>query len=68
MSRYANHSYIVRAIYNYEAQAPEELSILEGMVIPVTATHPDGWWEGLIYGTDGVTRKGLFPSNFTEPL
>ncbi|KAI8999395.1 hypothetical protein BC832DRAFT_207169 [Gaertneriomyces semiglobifer] len=57
----------VRVLYDYQAQAPEELSIGKGQLVPVIATHDDGWWEGL--GSEGGRRrKGLFPSNFTETV
>ncbi|KAJ3358501.1 hypothetical protein HDU91_005208 [Kappamyces sp. JEL0680] len=55
----------VRVLYDYKSQAREELDIRRDQLIPVTATHEDGWWEGLGY-EDGRRRKGLFPSNFTE--
>lgn len=56
----------VRVLYDYVSQAPEELSVSKGQIIPVIATHEDGWWEGL--GAEkSRRRKGLFPSNFTEP-
>ncbi|TPX68606.1 hypothetical protein SpCBS45565_g03000 [Spizellomyces sp. 'palustris'] len=57
----------VRVLYDYQAQAPEELTVGKGQLIPVIATHDDGWWEGL--GSEGgQRRKGLFPSNFTETV
>ncbi|KAI9090822.1 hypothetical protein DFS34DRAFT_341120 [Phlyctochytrium arcticum] len=57
----------VRVLYDYQAQAPEELNIAKGQLIPVIATHDDGWWEGL--GSEaGRRRKGLFPSNFSETV
>ncbi|KAI8826736.1 uncharacterized protein EV422DRAFT_511218 [Fimicolochytrium jonesii] len=57
----------VRVLYDYQAQAAEELSIGKGQLIPVIATHDDGWWEGL-GSENGKRRKGLFPSNFTETV
>ncbi|KAJ3153792.1 hypothetical protein HDU86_005125 [Geranomyces michiganensis] len=57
----------VRVLYDYQAQAAEELSIGKGQLIPVIATHDDGWWEGL-GSENGRRRKGLFPSNFTETV
>ncbi|PVU99947.1 hypothetical protein BB559_000266 [Furculomyces boomerangus] len=59
----------VKALYDYDAEAPEELSLTENCVVSVHVTNIDGWWEGEI--TDpktGVTKRGLFPSNYTEPL
>ncbi|KAI8917469.1 hypothetical protein BC831DRAFT_484696 [Entophlyctis helioformis] len=62
-----NILFTVRAIYDYDANASEELTILKGQMIPVIAAHEDGWWEGL-GSEDGRRRKGLFPSNFTEAI
>ena len=59
--------FTVRVLYDYKSQAREELDIKKDQLIPVTATHDDGWWEGLGY-EDGRRRKGLFPSNFTNYL
>ncbi|CAG7723878.1 unnamed protein product [Allacma fusca] len=54
-----------RALYDYEATAPEELSFYEGQIMRVLRTTPhnedDGWWEGEY---DGL--KGLFPSVIVE--
>ncbi|PVV01426.1 hypothetical protein BB560_004156 [Smittium megazygosporum] len=58
----------VRALYDYAAEAPEELSLTENSVISVLATNMDGWWEGEITDQNGSVRRGLFPSNFTEPV
>ncbi|KAJ1975552.1 formin-binding protein [Dimargaris xerosporica] len=58
--------FYVRALYDYEAEAPEEITISEGCVIAVLATHIDGWWEGQV--ADHPTKSGMFPSNFTEPV
>ncbi|KAI8849937.1 hypothetical protein BC829DRAFT_174639 [Chytridium lagenaria] len=55
----------VRVLYDYKAQAYEELTIDRNQVVPVFATHDDGWWEG-IADENGRQRKGLFPSNFVE--
>ncbi|KAF8440834.1 hypothetical protein L210DRAFT_3447746 [Boletus edulis BED1] len=59
---------IVRVIYDYEAQGPDELSIKEGEVLELSSgpyggqNRADGWWEG--YSNDGM--KGIFPSNYVE--
>jgi hypothetical protein len=54
-----------RALYDYEATAPEELSFYEGQIMRVLRTQPhnedDGWWEGEY---DGL--RGLFPSVIVE--
>ncbi|XP_032446728.1 F-BAR and double SH3 domains protein 2 isoform X4 [Xiphophorus hellerii] len=56
----------VRALYDYEGQADEELSFSEGAVIRLlnrdTQTD-DGFWEGELNG-----RVGVFPSVLVEDL
>ncbi|KAL0973473.1 hypothetical protein UPYG_G00204380 [Umbra pygmaea] len=56
----------VRALYDYESQADEELSFPEGAVIRLlnrdTQTD-DGFWEGEFNG-----RVGVFPSVLVEDL
>ncbi|XP_059187201.1 F-BAR and double SH3 domains protein 2-like isoform X1 [Centropristis striata] len=56
----------VRALYDYEGQADEELSFAEGAVIRLlnrdTQTD-DGFWEGELNG-----RVGVFPSVLVEDL
>ncbi|KAK9728700.1 formin-binding protein [Basidiobolus ranarum] len=58
----------VRALYDYEAECDEELSLREGQIVRVTATRLDGWWEGEILDEHQSIQRGLFPSNFTEPV
>ncbi len=63
----ANFIYIVRSLYDYDAQSPEELSLDQGQIIGVLATYEDGWWDGELQ--IGKSKKvGLFPSNFTERI
>ena len=55
-----------RALYDYEATCPEELTLVEDQIVHVLRTvgHDgvdDGWWEGQL---DGST--GLFPSLVVE--
>ncbi|KAF0300791.1 F-BAR and double SH3 domains protein 2 [Amphibalanus amphitrite] len=55
-----------RALYDYEATCPEELTLIEDQIIRVLRTvgHDgvdDGWWEGELEG-----RTGLFPSLVVE--
>ncbi|KAF9326473.1 Proline-serine-threonine phosphatase-interacting protein 2 [Podila minutissima] len=57
----------VRAIYDYEATIPEELSLKVGDILAVLHTRDDGWWEGDLLDEYRGARRGLFPSNFTEP-
>lgn len=50
----------VRAKHNFEAEAPNELSIQKGDLIKVTKMIDEGWWIGECNG-----RSGMFPSNYT---
>ncbi|KAF9112406.1 Proline-serine-threonine phosphatase-interacting protein 2 [Mortierella sp. AM989] len=59
--------FYVRAIYDYEATIPEELSLKEGDILGVLHTRDDGWWEGNLMDEYRGPMRGLFPSNFTEP-
>ncbi|KAI3654933.1 hypothetical protein MP228_000313 [Amoeboaphelidium protococcarum] len=51
-----------KAIYDYEAQTAQELSIKEGDLVEVTKQGDDGWWYGSVNG-----RKGEFPGSYVEP-
>uniref|UniRef100_A0A672Z4B5 F-BAR and double SH3 domains protein 2 n=1 Tax=Sphaeramia orbicularis TaxID=375764 RepID=A0A672Z4B5_9TELE len=56
----------VRALYDYEGQADEELSFPEGAVIRLLSRDTqtdDGFWEGELNG-----RVGVFPSVLVEDL
>jgi hypothetical protein len=60
--------FYVRAIYDYDPEIPEEISLREGQMVAVLATQLDGWWEGQVISEQGTaSRVGIFPSNFTEP-
>nr|XP_056718278.1 F-BAR and double SH3 domains protein 1 [Euleptes europaea] len=54
-------AWLVRALYDYEGQSPEELSFPEGAIIRVLpreeGTIDDGFWRGDFNG-----RVGVFPS------
>ncbi|GAA5933744.1 uncharacterized protein JCM15063_001401 [Sporobolomyces koalae] len=58
--------FYVNALFDYRAASNEEFSFSAGDVIAVTATDPDGWWQGQRVGDNGPSK--LFPSNFTELL
>lgn len=56
----------VRALYDYEGQADEELSFSEGAVIRLLSRDTqtdDGFWEGELNG-----KMGVFPSVLVEDL
>ncbi|KAG0224863.1 Proline-serine-threonine phosphatase-interacting protein 2, partial [Actinomortierella wolfii] len=59
--------FYVRVLYDYEATIPEELALKEGDLIAVLHARDDGWWEGDLMDDYNGYRRGLFPSNFTEP-
>ena len=55
-----------RALYDYEATCPEELTLVEDQIVRVLRTVgadgvDDGWWEGQLDG-----RTGMFPSLVVE--
>lgn len=58
----------IRALYDYRAQEPGELTIYEGDFVELSSgtnggqNYADGWWEG--FSRDG--KKGIFPSNYVD--
>ncbi|GAA5827007.1 hypothetical protein JCM5353_008883 [Sporobolomyces roseus] len=52
--------FYVNALFDYRATSNEEFSFSQGDVIAVTATDPDGWWQGQRVGDSGNSK--LFPS------
>jgi hypothetical protein len=51
-----------RALYDYAAENPDDLSFKEGDIINVMdKSDPSGWWQGELNGV-----SGFFPSNFVE--
>ncbi|KAF2033611.1 hypothetical protein EK21DRAFT_58086 [Setomelanomma holmii] len=53
-----------RAMYNYNAQIPEELGFQKGDILAVLRLQDDGWWEAEKVGNTG--RPGLVPSNYLQ--
>uniref|UniRef100_A0A182PR82 SH3 domain-containing protein n=1 Tax=Anopheles epiroticus TaxID=199890 RepID=A0A182PR82_9DIPT len=51
----------VRAMYNFQAQAPEDLTIMENDLVAVLYQITPEWLYGEIDG-----RKGQFPANYIE--
>lgn len=49
-------------VYDYDSEAPNELTIRENDIVTVITEDPSGWWKGELNGT-----VGLFPSNFAQP-
>ncbi|CAG8439340.1 6554_t:CDS:10 [Diversispora eburnea] len=53
-----------RALYDYSAGEPNEISFEEGQIITDIDFISDGWWQG----TEEGGTKGLFPANYVELL
>ncbi|KAJ2720817.1 actin binding protein [Coemansia sp. Benny D115] len=54
-----------RAVYDYEAEAEDELAFKDGEIIYNVEQLDPGWWAG--ESEDG-TRQGVFPANFVEMI
>ena len=53
-----------RALFDYAAQEPNELTFRDGDIITIVEeTANSEWWTGELKGA-----VGLFPSNYTEPV
>ncbi|KAJ2777691.1 actin binding protein [Coemansia interrupta] len=52
-----------RAVYDYDAEAEDELPFKEGDIIYNVDQLDPGWWAG---ETEDGSRQGVFPSNFVE--
>lgn len=58
----------MRALYTYDAQSPEEISLREGELLELSTgpnggqNYAEGWWEGI----DSSGKKGIFPSNYVS--
>eukprot|EP00013_Stygamoeba_regulata_P004032 CAMPEP_0177641356 /NCGR_PEP_ID=MMETSP0447-20121125/7022_1 /TAXON_ID=0 /ORGANISM="Stygamoeba regulata, Strain BSH-02190019" /LENGTH=536 /DNA_ID=CAMNT_0019143467 /DNA_START=178 /DNA_END=1788 /DNA_ORIENTATION=+ len=50
-----------KAIFDYAAQEPGELTFPVGAIINVSIQDPSGWWTGEYQGA-----TGMFPGNFTQ--
>ncbi|KAG0001370.1 hypothetical protein BGZ80_008550 [Entomortierella chlamydospora] len=58
----------VRAIYDFNASAGEELSLHKGDLVRVIEEIDEGWWEGELIDSNGVRHVGMFPSNYVEEV
>ena len=50
---------VVEALYDYDAQGPEELTIHVGDIIRNCKLVEEGWMEGELNG-----KRGVFPENY----
>lgn len=53
----------VRALYDFQASEPDELTFAKGDVIAVLESVYKDWWKGLLRG-----KTGIFPLNYVEKL
>ncbi|KAI0981759.1 hypothetical protein GJ496_004420 [Pomphorhynchus laevis] len=54
----------VRALYKYEAQEEDELTLKEGMIFTMIAEEDEqGWSKGRYKG-----KEGLYPATYAEPI
>ena len=53
----------MKAIYNFNGENDDELSIKKGDVIEVVEIIDDGWWIGNLKG-----KIGMFPANYVESM
>eukprot|EP01100_Stratorugosa_tubuloviscum_P002506 TRINITY_DN1583_c4_g1_i1.p1 TRINITY_DN1583_c4_g1~~TRINITY_DN1583_c4_g1_i1.p1 ORF type:complete len:596 (+),score=287.24 TRINITY_DN1583_c4_g1_i1:53-1840(+) len=52
-----------KALYDYTATNPTELSFVRNDIINILGKDPSGWWQGELQN-----KYGLFPSNFVEEI
>ena len=50
---------VVKAVYAYQAQNPDELSFEEGSILYVNSKEDPNWWKCTCDG-----KEGLVPSNY----
>jgi len=53
----------VRAMYDYEAQDLDEISLREGEVLELVKEDDSGWWTGRSNG-----KEGYFPGSYVEKI
>lgn len=62
---------VYRAIYDYEAQAPGELTIAEGdLLFVIEKSTGDDWWKAKkkAIGDEEEEPEGLIPNNYIEEV
>jgi len=57
----SNDGLCARAVYDYQADAEDEISFDPGEIITNIDQIDDGWWQGSCRG-----KTGLFPANYVE--
>ena len=51
----------VLVLFDYDAQADDELTIRKGDIILNVRKQDGGWWEGML-----GAQRGVFPDNFVR--
>jgi predicted RNase H-like nuclease (RuvC/YqgF family) len=61
---------VYRAVYDYEAQAEDELAITEGDLLFVLEKGDDGWWRAKkkAQSEDEAEPEGNVPNNYVEEV
>ncbi|KAK9371278.1 hypothetical protein V1509DRAFT_614176 [Lipomyces kononenkoae] len=57
-----------RAMYDYRAAIPEEVSFRKGDILLILVIQEDGWLEAEVFGPRTRPQLGLAPSNFCHML
>ncbi|XP_066149898.1 CD2-associated protein isoform X2 [Euwallacea fornicatus] len=52
-----------RAVFSYQRDQEDELTLRTGDIITVVGEEEEGWWRGLLNG-----KQGVFPCNFVEEI
>ena len=53
---------LATALYDYEAEQPDELTFSEDDVMYIMKKNEDGWFEGILQKNG---KRGLFPGRLT---
>ncbi len=60
---------VCQALYDYEANTEEELSIKENDILYVLEDDDPEWWKAKLKTVDpNELQVGLIPSNYVEPV
>ena len=53
----------MQAIFDFDAQGPDELGFRKGDIIRVTQRVDESWWRGELKG-----QEGMFPQTYVERM
>eukprot|EP00124_Ichthyophonus_hoferi_P003643 Ihof_evm2s329 gene=Ihof_evmTU2s329 len=57
------HGVAYKALFNYTAQGPAELSFQQGDIVQIVGTAEDPWWRGELNGQSGMVYKEFLDHN-----